>query len=210
MLEFTATPTHSANQVKDGHTLDQLRNVQSCRPERAHQNNEQWWRSSWTNCRLSRQFWEIKWPYLLFKCGIKTKTHLEWVLWHWSSLSVELKTYNPLGLTASWVAMCQLTLWRSVSKKPCTWVFIVQSHRRSWLWQPLENLDRSGRHGLPSAGSNWDPPFWQKSLECRLRISVRLRVQEFFPRGFSVYISAGPPAVSICGCPISRHRIIDL
>ena len=27
------------------------------------------------------------------------------------------------------------------------------------------NLDKSDWHGLPSAGSNWDPLFWQKSLE---------------------------------------------
>ena len=34
-------------------------------------------------------------------------------------------TKNPLGLTASWVAKCQLTSWRSVSKKPRTRVFII-------------------------------------------------------------------------------------
>ena len=28
----------------------------------------------------------IKWLYLHSKCGIKTKTHFEWLLWHWSSL----------------------------------------------------------------------------------------------------------------------------
>ena len=31
-------------------------------------------------------FETINWLYLHFKCGIKTKTHFEWLLWHWSSL----------------------------------------------------------------------------------------------------------------------------
>ena len=31
-------------------------------------------------------FETINWLYLLFKCGTKTKTHFEWLLWHWSSL----------------------------------------------------------------------------------------------------------------------------
>ena len=29
-------------------------------------------------------FEKIKWLYLHFKCGLKTKTHFEWVRWHWS------------------------------------------------------------------------------------------------------------------------------
>ena len=33
-------------------------------------------------------FETINWLYLLFKCGIKTKTHFEWLLWHWSSLGL--------------------------------------------------------------------------------------------------------------------------
>ena len=57
-------------------------------------------------------FETINWLYLLFKCGIKTKTHFEWLLWHWSSL-------GQLNLEPS---------WRSVSKKPRTWVFIILFH----------------------------------------------------------------------------------
>ena len=58
MLELTDTPTNLANQVKVGHALDQSRSVQSRGPERAHQNNEPSWRSSRTDRRLSRQFWD--------------------------------------------------------------------------------------------------------------------------------------------------------
>ena len=37
--------------------------------------------------------------YLLFKCGIKTKTHFEWLLWHWSSLGqLNLEPTRPNGL----------------------------------------------------------------------------------------------------------------
>ena len=41
----------------------------------------------------------IKWLYLLFKCGLKTKTHFEWVLWYWSSLcQLNLEPTWPNGL----------------------------------------------------------------------------------------------------------------
>ena len=44
-------------------------------------------------------FETINWLYLLFKCGIKTKTHFEWLLWHWSSLGqLNLKPIRPNGL----------------------------------------------------------------------------------------------------------------
>ena len=44
-------------------------------------------------------FETINWLYLLFKCGIKTKTHFEWLLWHWSSLGqLNLKPTRPNGL----------------------------------------------------------------------------------------------------------------
>ena len=37
--------------------------------------------------------------YLLFRCGIKTKTHFEWLLWHWSSLGqLNLEPTRPSGL----------------------------------------------------------------------------------------------------------------
>ena len=57
-LELTDTPSNWANQVKVGHALDQSRSVQSRGPERTHQNNEPSWRSSRTDRRLSRQFWD--------------------------------------------------------------------------------------------------------------------------------------------------------
>ena len=57
-LELTDTPTNLANQVKAGHTLDQSHSGQPRRPERAHQNNAQWWRLSRTDRWLSRQFWK--------------------------------------------------------------------------------------------------------------------------------------------------------
>ena len=96
-LELTDTPTNLANQVKVDHALDQSRSVQSCGPnERAHQNNEPSWRSSRTDRRFSRPF---NWLYLIFKCGPKAKTHFEWLLWHWSSLSqLKLEPTRPNGL----------------------------------------------------------------------------------------------------------------
>ena len=37
--------------------------------------------------------------YLLFKCGIKTKTYFEWLLWHWASLGqLNLEPTRPNGL----------------------------------------------------------------------------------------------------------------
>ena len=44
-------------------------------------------------------FERIKWLYLQSKCGIKTKTHFEWLLWHWSSLDqLNLEPTRPNGL----------------------------------------------------------------------------------------------------------------
>ena len=44
-------------------------------------------------------FETINWLYLLFKCGIKTKNHFEWLLWHWSSLGqLNLEPTRPNGL----------------------------------------------------------------------------------------------------------------
>ena len=44
-------------------------------------------------------FETINWLYLLFKCGKKTKTHFEWLLWHWSSLGqLNLEPTQPNGL----------------------------------------------------------------------------------------------------------------
>ena len=49
---------------------------------------------------------DLKWPRVyrrsnvgLVKCGIKTKTHFEWLLWHWSSLGqLNLEPTWPNGL----------------------------------------------------------------------------------------------------------------
>ena len=71
-------------------------------------------------------FETINWLYLLFKCGIKTKTHFDWLLWHSSSLGqLNLEPTQPNCLVGCKVPT---VLWRSVSKKPCTWVFIIQMH----------------------------------------------------------------------------------
>ena len=40
----------------------------------------------------------------------------------------DLHSVSWTDLTASWVAKCQLTSWRSMSKKPRTWVFIIDYH----------------------------------------------------------------------------------
>ena len=46
-------------------------------------------------------FETINWLYLLFKRGIKTKTHFQWLLWHWSSLGqLNLEPTRPNGLVS--------------------------------------------------------------------------------------------------------------
>ena len=98
-LKPTATSTNLANQVKVGHALDQSHSVQVRPPEKTHQNNAQSWQSSRTNHHFWDHFERIQWLYLPFKCGIKTKTHFEWVLWHWSSLcQLNLEPTRPNGL----------------------------------------------------------------------------------------------------------------
>ena len=60
--------------------------------------------------------------------GSKLKTHCEWVLWHRSSLC-------QLILDPTW-PKCQLTSWKSVSKKPCTWVIIILPITVTSQWPP--------------------------------------------------------------------------
>ena len=44
-------------------------------------------------------FETINWLYLISKCGLKTKTHFEWLLWHWSSLGqLKLEPTRPNAL----------------------------------------------------------------------------------------------------------------
>ena len=97
-LELTDTPINLANRVKVRHALDQSHSVQSRGPERAHQMSRHGSRRGQiTDFRDS--FETINWLYLLFKCGIKTKTYFEWLLWHWSSLSqLNLEPTRPNGL----------------------------------------------------------------------------------------------------------------
>ena len=122
-LELMATATNLANQVEVGQALDQSCNVQSRGPEKAHQNNELSRRLSRTNRRLSRVLRGLSGRICFLSVGWKQKpilngffdTDLHSVSW----------TQNPLNLTASWGAKCQLTSWTSVSKKPCTWGFII-------------------------------------------------------------------------------------
>ena len=80
-MKLTDTPINLANQVKVGHALDQSRSVQSRGPERtktmSRLGNR---RGRITDFRDS--FETIICLYLSFKCGIKTKTHFEWLLWH--------------------------------------------------------------------------------------------------------------------------------
>ena len=57
-------------------------------------------------------------------------------------------TKNPLGIRASWVAKCQLTSWRSVPKKPRTWVFIIHDEVIKWKhfprnWPFVREIHRS-------------------------------------------------------------------
>ena len=109
-----------ANKVKVGHAFDQSCSVQS-HGQRVHQNNEQLRRSSRTNretegrCDFLKR---IKWLYLLFKWNENKNP-----LWMVSltlnfALSFEIMTHTA-------VAKCELIWWRSVSKKPCAWVFII-------------------------------------------------------------------------------------
>ena len=54
----------------------------------------------------------------------ENKKHFEWLLWHWYSLGqLNLEPTRPNGLVG---CKCQLSSWRSASKKSRTWVFIIQ------------------------------------------------------------------------------------
>ena len=92
-LELMATPTNLANQVKVGRVLDQSCSVQLRGPDRAHHNNAQLWWLSRQIADFRDSFERIKWLYLLFKCGRKTKPHFQWVLWHWIFTVSSTKTH---------------------------------------------------------------------------------------------------------------------
>ena len=67
-----------------------------------------------------------------FKCGIKTKTHFEWLLWHWSSLGqLNLERTRPNGLVGCKVP----TDLVKISVKEATHMgfhYITSQKMRSW------------------------------------------------------------------------------
>ena len=81
---------------------------------------------------LRDSFETINWLFLLFKCGIKTKTHFEWHLWHWTSLvHLNLEPLRPNGLVDCKVP----TDLVKISGKEATHMgFIIGRHRgNKWL-----------------------------------------------------------------------------
>ena len=95
-LELTDTPT---NQVKVGHALGQhaVSNRADLRERTKTLSRHGDRRGQIADFRDS--FETIIWLYLFFKCGIKTKTHFEWLLWHWSSLGqLNLEPTRPNDL----------------------------------------------------------------------------------------------------------------
>ena len=97
-LELTDTPTNLANQVKVGHALanhavSNRADLRECTKTMSRLGDR------WGLIADFRDSFEtIIWLYLLFKCGIKTKTHFEWLLWHWSSLGqLNLEPTRPNG-----------------------------------------------------------------------------------------------------------------
>ena len=93
------TWTHqSPIQIKVGHALDQSHSVQLRGPERVHQNNLQSWRSSRTNRRLSRQFWEDWVTVFAFYVWDKNKNPF-WMFFFYISLCLlNLEPTRPNGL----------------------------------------------------------------------------------------------------------------
>ena len=88
-LELTDTPTNLANHALSNRAdLRERTKTISGHGDRRGQIADFW-----------DSFETINWRYLLFKCGIKTKTHFEWLLWHWSSLGqLNLEPTRPNGL----------------------------------------------------------------------------------------------------------------
>ena len=98
-LELTDTPNNLANRVKVGQLLTNhaVSNRADLRERTKTMSRYGDRRGQIADFRDS--FETFNWLYLLFKCGIKTKTHFEWLLWHWSSLGqLNLEPTRPLGL----------------------------------------------------------------------------------------------------------------
>ena len=78
-------------------------------------------------------FETINWLYLLFKCGIKTKTHFEWLLWHWSSLGqLNLEPTRPNGLVGCKVPtdLVKISVKEAMHM---SWVFIIEQRQQAML-----------------------------------------------------------------------------
>ena len=89
-------------------------------------------------------FETISWLYLLFKCEIKTKTHFEWLLWHWSSLGqLNLEPTRPNGLLGCKVP----TDLVKISVKEAT--HMVFHYNRCWdqSWSMLEKVTLESSFG---------------------------------------------------------------
>ena len=112
--------------------------------------------------RLSRQFsvnWVAVftfWLYLHSKCGIKTKSHFEWLLWHWSSLGqLNLKPTRPNGLVGCKVP----TDLVKISVKEATHMgFYYNIHPIPGHQEPSHYLSQCWPRSMPSYGvtrSQW-------------------------------------------------------
>ena len=85
-------------------------------------------------------FERINWLYSHFKCGIKTKTHIEWLLWHWSSLGqLNFEPTRPNGLVGCKVP----TDLVKISVKEATHMGF---HYITWSNTDLSSLTLSGIH----------------------------------------------------------------
>ena len=105
-------------------------------------------------------FERIKWLYLLCRCGIKTKTHFEWVLWHWSSLNslmgwkvptdlvkISVKEDMHMGfyyILTWWSSKCLWSHGRNQTPSHKTWVLDLTD----CSWWLLSNSPESRRFPL--------------------------------------------------------------
>ena len=102
----------------------------------------------------------INWLYLLFKCGIKTKTHFEWLLWHWSSLGqLNLEPTRPNDLVGCKVP----TDLVKISVKEAThmgfhyitpWNIFIAFHQIAQLPAMQEAMELIKRHGWYNRASH--------------------------------------------------------
>ena len=126
-------------------------------------------------------FETINWLYLLFKCGIKTKTPFEWLLWHWSSLGqLNFEPTRPNGLVG-----CKLpTDLVKISVKEAThmgfcyivpWIlmWLIQSGLlywgdMIWLWygQFSPGYTQKTPHGSPKRVRYGGCLLWVQLLIC--------------------------------------------